>query len=111
MKRVTTDFLLAMSVLTAVKGINNFMGHEESWYDLDMKNIIEKADQIYGENPYWIREDGVKMYGPYVICASRKERYGDVVDTSLGRGLILDTGDFVKDHPDRIDIATNWKRR
>ena len=108
LRMVTTGTILALTVLSAAKGINSFMGHQESWYNLPMENIIERANLIYGENPYWIREDGVKMYGPFVICAGTSSRYGEVIDTSLGKGLILDTGDFVKEDPDKIDIATAW---
>lgn len=105
---VTTGTILALTVLSAAKGINSFMGHQECWYNLPMENIIEQANLVFGENPYWIREDGVKMYGPFVICAGKSSRYGEVIDTSLGKGLILDTGDFVKEDPDKIDIATAW---
>lgn len=109
LKKLSTNTILALTVLTAAKGINNFMGHQESWYNLPMKKVIERADHVFGKNPYWIREeDGVKMYGPFVICAGKSSRYGEVIDTSLGKGLILDTGDFVKENPDMIDIATAW---
>lgn len=108
MKGIATQTLLALSILTAAKGVNNFMGHQETWYNLKMDKVVQRADRIYGVNPYWIREDGVKMYGPFVICAGARHRYGEVIDTSLGKGLILDTGKFEKDNPTLIDIATDW---
>lgn len=108
LKGIATQTLLVLSVLTAAKGVNNFMGHQETWYNLPMKRVIERADHVFGKNPYWIREDGVKMYGPFVICAGKSSRYGEVIDTSLGKGMILDTGDFAKTDPDKIDIATAW---
>ena len=32
---------------------------------------------------------------------------GGVV-SSLGKGIVLDTGDFAKNNPEQVDIATNW---
>ena len=105
---IATQMLLALSVLTAAKGVNNFMGHKETWYNLRMDKVIERADEDLGMTDlYHIREDGVKMYGPWVICAAHpsKVRYTRI-DTSLGKGIILDTH-RVND-PDLIDIATDW---
>lgn len=79
-----------------------------------MNNIVETAQRNgvsgneLGDNDYWERKDGCKMYGKYIICASAPERYGEVVETSRGLGIILDTGDFVKDEPDTIDMAVTW---
>lgn len=84
------------------------MGHKETWYNLKMDKVIERTDEALGMNSqYWIREDGVKMYGPWVICAAHPSaiRYTRI-DTSLGRGIILDTHEV--DDPDLIDIATDW---
>ena len=108
MKGIATQTLLALTVLTAAKGVNNFMGHKETWYNLKMDKVIERIDKAIGMTDlYWIREDGVKMYGPWVICAAHpsKIRYTRI-DTSLGEGIILDTH-TAKDK-ELIDIATNW---
>ena len=50
------------------------------------------------------------MYGHFVIVAAnfKTHPYGSVVDTSLGQGIVLDTGDFAKKSPTTIDIAVNW---
>ena len=108
MKGIATQTVLALAVLTAAKGVNNFMGHKETWYNLKMDKVIERTDKAIGMTDlYWIREDGVKMYGPWVICAAHpsKIRYTRI-DTSLGEGIILDTH-TAKDK-ELIDIATNW---
>ena len=57
-----------------------------------------------------MREDGVKMYGNYVIVAANQSvyPYGTIVETSLGLGIVLDTGSFAKDNPNQFDIATDW---
>jgi len=60
--------------------------------------------------PYWVREDGVKMLGPYVMVAADLSLHprGTTVETSLGTGLVCDTGGFVEWNPTNIDIATDW---
>lgn len=83
---------------------------EETFYNLNMTKIIERMQSLGYDYEYWIREDGVKMLGDYVIVAANFEirPLGTVVETSLGQGLVCDTGDFVKTNPTGIDIATTW---
>ena len=59
---------------------------------------------------YWVREDGVKMLGDYVMVAANLKTHprGSIVETSLGTGIVCDTGGFAKEHPERLDIATSW---
>lgn len=106
--RVLTTLFVAM--LTARMGtfINTETGFTEKYYNLPMKKVIERADKAMGEsNLYWIREDGVKMYGYWVICASHPsiDRF-TIIDTSLGEGIVLDRHQV--DDPNLIDIATTW---
>ena len=59
-----------------------------------------------------MRDDGVKMYGEYVIAAcdvtsAVRNRY-DVVDSSLGAALCMETGAFAAQDPYQLDIATTW---
>lgn len=76
-----------------------------------MHNVTEKAKRNGIEGSYWEREeDGCKMWGPWIILAGAKDRYGEVVETSLGYGMILDTGDFALDDPEQIDIAVTWQK-
>ena len=44
--------------------------------------------------PYWIRSDGVKMLGDYVMCAAdfSYEPRGTITSTSLGTAIVVDTG-------------------
>lgn len=101
--------LLAVA-LTASLGRVQFEGHTETWYDLDMSNVIARSDAATGlKDMYWVREeDGVKMYAQWVICAAHpsKIRYSRIM-TSLGEGIILDT--HTSEDPELIDIATTWK--
>jgi hypothetical protein len=66
--------------------------------------------QEYNVGDYWVREDGVKMLGPYVMVAANLNTRprGTVVETSLGLGIVCDTGDFAKKNPMALDIATDW---
>lgn len=86
----------------------NDEGHKETWYNLPMGGVINKAQErgIYGE--YWVREDGVKMYGDYVIVAGDESKYGEVVETSKGAGIVIDTGTFTQWDSEQYDIAVDW---
>ena len=103
-------------ILTKETGIihNGPSGGDESFYDLKMDKVIATMrengfDEI--NYPYWIREDGVKMLGNYVIVAANLQIHprGSIVQTSLGTGLVCDTGDFAKTNKLKLDIATSWK--
>ena len=102
---LTTLFAIT---LTARAGTIQFEGHKETWYNLKMNKVVARADKAIGMTDlYWIREDGVKMYGPWVICAAHpsKIRYSRI-QTSLGEGIILDT--HTANDTELIDIATTW---
>lgn len=96
--------------LTAYKGVNYYNGNKETYYNLDMSGVISNAKNMGIEGEYWVREDGVKMYGDYVIVAANLDVYprGSTVETSLGMGIVLDTGEFAIYNQNQIDIATNW---
>lgn len=99
--------------LTASGGI--FMGPsgKESWYDLPMDGIVGIMRGIgYSEEeyPYWVREDGCKMLGQYIMCAANLELRprGTILRTSLGEAIVCDTGGFAASNPTQVDIATSW---
>lgn len=99
-------------VLTAYKGVNyNANGNRETYYNLPMGGIVDRAQNEWGiEGEYWVREDGCKMYGDYIIVAANLSVYprGTIVETSLGQGIVLDTGGFAESNPYQFDIATDW---
>ena len=109
MKISEMAIMAATVVLTAKLGTVQFNGHKETWYNLPMHNIIERADGIYGLNDvYEEREDGVKTYNGFVILATDWNEYpfGSIIETSLGTGIVLDmqtSGD-----KQIVDIATTW---
>ena len=85
----------------------------ETYYNLPMQGCINKMRSLgYSEEeyPYWIRDDGAKMLGRYVmIAANWKIRpLGTILETSLGWSIVVDTGDFVTEYPYGVDIAVDW---
>ena len=97
-------------VLTASKGVNYYGNQKETYYNLNMDGVISIA-QLQGiEGEYWVREDGCKMYGDYIIVAANLDIHprGSLVETSLGTGIVLDTGGFAVSDPNQVDIATEW---
>lgn len=100
--------LLITAILTAKLGTIQYNGHTETWYNLRMDRVVERTDKALGITDfYWVRDDGVKMYGPWVIVASHPNviRY-TFVETSLGTGIVLDR--HTRDNVNLYDIATEW---
>ena len=93
-------------------GVKYYNGTKETYYNLDMKRIYAKADANFGSHhKKWIRDDGVKMYGPYVVLAVPFDvyPYGTTdIPTSLGLGIALDTGEFAETNKNQIDVAVDW---
>lgn len=124
--------------LTAAKGVIDYKSADgkhmsETWCPLGVSQLVKNIQQyehIYYKQ--WTREDGVQMYGPYVIVAAdvkgRKEcggvnqdatyNYGDIVETSLGTGIVMDycgrSNSLRKEtngEQTHFDIYTDWWRR
>ena len=97
-------------ILTKRGGVNYFDGHKETYYNLPMKKVVSNAQNRGIEGNYWEREDGAKMLGDYIMVAADQSihPYGSIVATSLGDGIVVDTGTFIKTNPQQIDIATTW---
>lgn len=84
---------------------------KETYYNLNMKNVIKYMNDLGYSYEFWIREDGVKMFGDFVMIAADLHNYskGDLVEISLGIGIVCDTGDFASNGSDvAFDVATNW---
>lgn len=99
--------------ITAERG--GYMGPSgrETYYNLNMNLCVAYMrdlgyDEI--EYPYWIRDDGAKMLGNYVMCAANWSirPKGTILETSLGDAIVVDTGDFVLDYPYGVDLAVDW---
>ena len=99
--------------LTASKGSITGPSGKETYYNLPMGTIVSiMRAKGYSEEeyPYWVREDGAKMFGDYVMVAANLQirPKGTIVETSLGLGIVVDTGGFAANNPTQLDIATNW---
>ena len=98
------------SCLTPSGGVYYGPTGKETYYNLDMNGVVSNAQEQGIQGEYWIREDGVKMYGDYVIVAANLDTHprGSTVETSLGTGIVLDTGGFAASDPNQVDIAVDW---
>lgn len=83
---------------------------KETFYNLDMGGVIAIMQSMGYYADYWVREDGVKMYGDYIMVAANLSirPKGTLVQTSLGMGIVVDTGGFAATNPYQLDIATTW---
>ena len=86
----------------------NDAGFKETYYNLNMSTVVYYMHQLGYDYEYWVRSDGVKMFGPYVMIAADLTLYskGDLIETSLGTGMVCDTGTAIKGYV--LDIAVNW---
>lgn len=75
-----------------------------------MEGVVSIMRSMGNNDPYWVREDGAKMLGDYVMVAAHLDirPRGTIVETSLGKGIVCDTGGFAAGNPTQLDIATAW---
>lgn len=104
----------AGDVLSKSKGAIYGPSGKETYYNLDMSGVIRAmryAGYSEEEYPYWIREDGVKMLGSYVMVAANYEirPKGTIIQSSLGYAIVCDTGGFARGNPTQLDIAVSWR--
>ena len=108
----TEDIEAPYSVLNKRMGVNYFNGQKETYYNLRMTGVIRLLDDMgipHGE--YWIRDDGAKMLGEYIMLATDTNRIpkGTIWETSLGTGMIVDHCSGSESYPGVwIDVAVNW---
>ena len=86
---------------------------KETYYNLDMSGVVSIMRSCgYSEVkfPYWVRDDGVKMLGDYVMVAASFDirPRGTILDTSLGSAIVCDTGGFASYNQTQLDIAVDW---
>lgn len=98
------------SVLTMSGGVNYYFDQKETYYNLDMDYVVEIAHSQGIEGEYWVREDGCKMLGDYIMVAANRDVHpqGSIIGTSLGLAVVVDTGSFAQSNPTQVDIAVNW---
>lgn len=99
--------------LTKSRGTIQGPSGKETYYNLNMTGVVSimrKMGFSESEYPYNVRADGVKCLGSYVMVAAHlgKRPRGSKVQTSLGTGIVCDTGGFASSNPTQIDVATAW---
>lgn len=96
--------------LTKEGGVFTFEGHTETYYNLDMSVVVSVAQSRGIAGEYHVRSDGAKMLGDYVMVAACYDvhPYGSLVNTSLGMGIVVDTGAFTAWNAGNIDLAVAW---
>ncbi len=99
--------------LTSTSGIYYGPSGLETYYNLPMDGVVYTMRNMgFDESnyPYWVRDDGCKMLGSYVMVAADLDLRprGSIVPTSLGAGIVCDTGGFIYSNPTQLDIATAW---
>jgi hypothetical protein len=97
-------------VLNAFNGVVYGPSGRETYYNLDMSGVISIMRSMGNTDEYWIREDGCKMLGDYIMCAANLDvrPRGSLVESSLGTCIVCDTGGFAYSDPYQLDIAVNW---
>ncbi|SDW45189.1 SH3 domain-containing protein [Lachnospiraceae bacterium KHCPX20] len=97
-------------VLNRRNGVVTGPSGKESYYNLDMSGVINIMRRMGNNDRYWIRDDGVKMLGDYVMCAADLSIHprGSHVPTSLGMGVVVDTGTFIYSNNMQLDVCTAW---
>lgn len=98
------------SVLTPSAGVNYGPSGKETYYNLNMSGVISIMRGMGYTGEYWVRNDGCKMLGNYIMVAANLSVHprGSLVETSLGTGIVCDTGGFAAGNPNQLDIATTW---
>lgn len=108
-----TPYVWDGPVLNAYIGTVEGPSGKETYYNLPMDYVVYLMRELgYSEDeyPYWVRDDGCKMFGDYIMCAAALDirPKGTILESSLGTCMVCDTGEFVNWNHTQIDIAVNW---
>lgn len=84
----------------------------ETWYNLPMGRCIDMMRDLgytTEDYPYWVRSDGTKMLGEYIMVAANTHSIpkGTIVETSLGMGIVADHC-VRAESENLIDLAVTW---
>ncbi len=97
-------------------GVETFYDDKKYYPEPDpfLVSRLKKGGYIAQTDQAWIRSDGVRMIGNYVMVAAdfyytKIRPLGTIYETSLGLGIVCDIGGFVKKDPTATDIYTTWQ--
>lgn len=96
--------------LTKSAGTVTWPSGKETYYNLPMNWVVDSLRRKWFDGEFWVRADGVKMYGKHVMVAAPKGKYKtwEIIPTTLWAGIVCDTGAMKWN---RIDIAVNWSNK
>ena len=97
-------------VLSRSKGSVYGPSGKETYYNLNMSGCVSNMNRRGYYYDVWVRNDGCKMFGDYIICAANLgvHPFGSLVECSLGTCIVVDTGGFAAGNPNQLDIAVTW---
>ncbi len=97
-------------ILSQRRGSVNGPSGKETYYNLDMTGVVNVMRSMGNTDEYWVRDDGCKMLGNYIMCAANLKVHprGSLVETTLGTCIVCDTGGFAGHNSNQIDIAVTW---
>ena len=83
---------------------------KETYYNLPMSLVIKYMQDLGYNYNYWVRADGCKMYGQYIMLAAdtRIRPKGTILKTTLGLGMVCDHCEASESTWGQIDIAVTW---
>ena len=98
--------------LTRSSGVFYGPSGKETYYNLPMGNcvnIMRELGYSVEQYPFWVREDGCKMLGYYVMIAANTNIYpkGTILQTSMGKGIVVDHC-VAAERSNVIDITVTW---
>jgi len=108
-----TDWTYSGEKWTLKKGVVYGPSGKETGYNLNMTEVIRLMKQLGYDYEYWIREDGIKMYGDYVMIATNtyKVPKGSIIPTTLGMAMVCDHCVAAESYAEKgifIDIAMSF---
>ena len=97
-------------VLSRRNGSVNGPSGKETYYNLNMSGCVRNMNRRGYYYEVWVRNDGVKMFGDYIMCAANLgvHPFGSLVESSLGTCIVVDTGGFAARNAHQLDIAVTW---
>lgn len=109
-KKIQGKFKWNGPVINSSNGTVTGPNGKETYYNLPMGGVISIMRGLGNKDKYWVRSDGCKMLGYYIMVAANLRRHpkGSIVKCSRGYAIVCDTGTFASSDPNQLDIAVNW---